>query len=331
MTTTAVTLVYILSLQSFGTVRSLNLSTVPELLLQKTPPNLRSTADKEVLLHNSEPQKSDGVAIKCGEGLYLDDHRKCSKCPSGTYNNETGRTICAPCPKNMTTSGTGSTNISECSVDLCHAGQEYVNGSCHYCKVGFYKEAEGNEDCTKCPDNITTLGLASTSRTFCLIPLCRKGYFLNDQQTCSLCPIGTFKNETGSRLCSFCKSGKSTRNIGSIYASQCSVDENCVLVPEPTLMLTTDRSQVSQLYLNLTECRQQCIVDRGCLGVVFEVSGWKPTCLKYRKLHFEADYENPYDSFVKKCSSGKARRFRWSPEVIALSILVLRITIGKCL
>ncbi|KAI8781231.1 hypothetical protein BgiBS90_018582, partial [Biomphalaria glabrata] len=45
-----------------GTVRSLNLSTVPELLLQKTPPSLRSTTDTEVLLHNSEPQKSDGVA-----------------------------------------------------------------------------------------------------------------------------------------------------------------------------------------------------------------------------------------------------------------------------
>jgi hypothetical protein len=138
----------------------------------------------------------------CGKGLYdtsdVDTPIQCTKCPNGTYNNETA-----------------STSITDCKS--CTVGKFSNTPGAMECKVcieGFTMRLSGeigavshDEACDKCPRGSSS----PTSAT--------------GTQICEVCPIGSYSNRDGG-LCILCPENTNTSNTNSMGATACTCDES---------------------------------------------------------------------------------------------------------
>merc|ERR1711988_2026760 len=91
------------------------------------------------------------------------------------YKEGNGSELCTECPDNMITDSVGSTSLSDCKKKECEPGKEESNGNCVNCKKNFYKEGNGSELCTECPDNMVTDTVGSTSLSDCKTKECEPG------------------------------------------------------------------------------------------------------------------------------------------------------------
>ena len=55
---------------------------------------------------------------------------------------------------------------------------------------------------------------------------CEPGFYSSDNSTCTACPIGTFKNQSGNDACSPCHKDFTTDNIARTEESECFVGES---------------------------------------------------------------------------------------------------------
>ncbi|KAI8779756.1 laminin subunit alpha isoform X3 [Biomphalaria glabrata] len=202
----------------------------------------------------------------CEAGFYSMDNISCLACPKRTYKSTPGNQACLPCPPGKTTIRTGSTDIGYCSKSLCGPGQEYKNNNCSECNMGFYKEEEGNGDCTECPDHKTTSGQASTSRSSCNISniLWRRFFFLKNNSSCYVCPNGTYKNFTGNYRCLKCPMNKTTIRVGSTDISNCSFYCANICTKNDPCRFTGTSSCVCPSGYYGPKCTKRC--SPGCLN-----------------------------------------------------------------
>ena len=83
--------------------------------------------------------------------------------PLGTMHQPCGQTDAC---KHITSPQT-SLVLLLYSVVTCKAGFYLNNEQCEECPIGFYKQLEGNSNCTSCPENATTEALGAVVEKQC--------------------------------------------------------------------------------------------------------------------------------------------------------------------
>ncbi|KAL3870939.1 hypothetical protein ACJMK2_038967 [Sinanodonta woodiana] len=116
----------------------------------------------------SEPSSGSLQCVECNPGYYYDNEtHKCTQCPKGTFQNESGQMLCIQCMPNQTTIDTGSTVC----IDACPPGSWSKTGAeqevCSPCPTGTYFEGYGATVCKRCPASETTLSEGSVNMDSC--------------------------------------------------------------------------------------------------------------------------------------------------------------------
>lgn len=154
----------------------------------------------------------------CSPGTYstyVEPNSKCTSCPIGTYQSQSGMTYCVTCPAGSFQSVTGS-------------------ASCQPCPFGYYQPDTGGTTCILAQ----MTGRYSVSSTSVVV--CPKGSYQDEPgaDTCKPCGLGTYQTLTGQTSCIFC-SGPYNSYYGSIACPQTTDTEQCRISLQPSTSLTT--------------------------------------------------------------------------------------------
>lgn len=186
--------------------------------------------------------------INCGAG-YINTNNGCQPCQSGFYSTHANATVCLPCsagqysqvadssckscPVNSFSSAT-SAYCQQCPLNMgsaagssscaCKGGFELVNGICHPCQSGRFKDSIGNVSCGVCPAG-TRSGIGAAVCNSCPANTwssigsstcsCDIGFGFNGS-ACVGCVVDTFKAEVGNSSCIQCPTQSfSAANAGS--------------------------------------------------------------------------------------------------------------------
>ncbi|KAL3877080.1 hypothetical protein ACJMK2_034835 [Sinanodonta woodiana] len=195
----------------------------------------------------------------CTAGYYISPSNKsqCLPCDKGYYQPNKWNTSCIQCDTDKTTERNGSTTITDCIL-VCPPGKEDISlGSCSFCKRGYYKTEDIAAKCTACPAKTTTVGEGANSSSFCSLPACEPGYYLDvARNICSLCDYDKYQDNFWQESCINCPTGYVTLNTGATKLSDCVVDcasgyeyvassQNCRICPRGSYRNKTIRSQTS--------------------------------------------------------------------------------------
>jgi cysteine-rich repeat protein len=92
---------------------------------------------------------------------------------------------------------------------------------CHPCAPGSYSpHVDHDGNCSLCPGNSTSLPAISV-REQCM---CKRGYYGADVEDCTICPVGKYKDQVGSHVCTPCPNNSHTYSSGSQKFSDCVCD-----------------------------------------------------------------------------------------------------------
>ncbi|XP_014671305.1 PREDICTED: sushi, von Willebrand factor type A, EGF and pentraxin domain-containing protein 1-like [Priapulus caudatus] len=175
------------------------------------------------MLHNN-------TCFNCPKGTYYNpEYRDCVGCLTGTYQDEEGQLDCKECPDNKTTIGEGGNAVSDCRVK-CKPGHYSTTRlePCLACPAGTYQPGHGENECTPCPNKLTTLEGAQLESE--CTTLCPKGYFSETgNQDCYSCPRGFYQSSLGQKGCINCPEGQSTETTGSRFHTDCRDINECEL------------------------------------------------------------------------------------------------------
>lgn len=122
-------------------------------------------------------------------------------CPKGTYQNEEGKTSCKSCPTGFGCSATGITSVARCPSGTTESG----TGNQTYCRG--VETTNASEDCTA-----GYYQKKNSSKTYCI-----------GQPAGSICPKGTYQNETGKTSCKLCPAGQYQDKLGETSCKPCPV------------------------------------------------------------------------------------------------------------
>ena len=164
----------------------------------------------------------------CRPGYTGSDPDSCAACAAGSFKGSEGGAACAPCAAD-TFSYEAAASCTACGPHLeseagqgqcqCSAGYFSDNiNACEACAPGTFKAGAGNSSalCLPCADNTYTAGGAASCSdcpedSVSEAPgdiyacLCKPGYKRTAADTCSMCPAGSAKSETGNAVsCSLC-------------------------------------------------------------------------------------------------------------------------------
>ena len=229
--------------------------------------------------------------LVCKEGTFLNNKKKCEKCPAGKYSSK-GENKCQDCP----------------------AGQYSGEGAnqCKKCASGFYSNA-GSKSCIKCPNGYFSVEGGSSCIKICnngQYPVKDKCYSCEDGTyskagafKCTNCPAGTYSNK-GATSCILCPSGK----FSSVSSAQCF---ECPAGSYSNIGSSTCTKCSAGFYSNkgssqCTKCRAGTFSLSGsyacnkCPAGTYSSIGAK-TCLKCPT----GEYSSEGSSSCKKCSSGQ--------------------------
>lgn len=105
-----------------------------------------------------------------------------------------------------------------------------TESTCGACALGTYKADIGNAVCTVCAAGLSTVATASTADTNCVCGLintisaalctCNAGFYQLDN-TCTPCPIGSYKAANGTGTCTTCANFQTTAIAGGATAADC--------------------------------------------------------------------------------------------------------------
>ena len=174
----------------------------------------------------SKAERGSSSCSPCPSGKYKSGSNMCTNCPRGKYRTTTGAPdilSCIDCPIGKYSTILGSTTITNCIT--CRTGTvsnqigASSNSTCTLCDIGKYRDVGMNPGgaCANCdPGKISNMGSGT-----CIS--CSAGYYKSSADTCSPCPIGTYRptiNGNGIASCTSCPSGRIS-NIGSTSCTPC--------------------------------------------------------------------------------------------------------------
>ena len=139
---------------------------------------------------------------------------------------------CSSCPANFTTISGSAASGCECDVGYSNSSTNTTSQNwCGSCKIGTYKNSTGNiswaygrsasdgcvvdDGCCQCPQNRTTLSVATVESVECL---CMRGF---GGSGCKVCSAGKYKENISMGECVSCPFGSTTVDMGSSAASHC--------------------------------------------------------------------------------------------------------------
>lgn len=158
------------------------------------------------------------VCTLCSPGTYstyVEPNTKCTACPIGTYQSQTGMSYCTSCPAGSYQDQTGWS-------------------TCQSCPFGLYQPDTGATTCILAP--LTARYSVSSSS----IVQCPIGSYQDEPaaDTCKPCGLGTYQNLVGQTSCIFCN-GIYNSYYGSITCPQTTDTEQCRIGLQPNTFLTT--------------------------------------------------------------------------------------------
>ncbi|GBO08937.1 Sushi, von Willebrand factor type A, EGF and pentraxin domain-containing protein 1, partial [Araneus ventricosus] len=106
---------------------------------------------------------------------------------------------------------------------LCSSGTFYEASAkeCWDCPFGHYQQREGQMQCLKCPEGMTTEYTRSRNITECK-GICLPGtYSPTGLETCLSCPAGTYQEREGQKVCNLCPEGTTTASSQSVSILEC--------------------------------------------------------------------------------------------------------------
>ncbi|TKR61256.1 hypothetical protein L596_028389 [Steinernema carpocapsae] len=175
--------------------------------------------------------KSIGQCIlECQSGYRLDRvANQCRPCGYNHFQPSRGQSSCLKCPDGTVALTQTATTRSEC-LTKCGPGQqrkESTPGLCESCPRGTFK-AEGDEVCQSCPEALTTSSTGATDIKYCNLPNCEPGSYLDPKKRqCEFCPLGEYQDLKGTTSCKSCKSGFTTKTIGTKDNVECVSTNQC--------------------------------------------------------------------------------------------------------
>ena len=161
---------------------------------------------------------------KCSPGYYYDEVPElCRACGHGKYQAEEGKFSCNLCPPGFTTRTKKATSAEECRADCGDGEQLGLDEECAPCPVGTFRTQGLHRGCQACPTGRTTSRAGSVNESSCSLPICVAGQYLSAQDdSCKLCPIGTYQPEDQQTSCIPCPPDTSTIAAGATSRDQCS-------------------------------------------------------------------------------------------------------------
>lgn len=158
---------------------------------------------------------------RCRRGSVFDEDKgTCETCPNDTFTRRKGARRCSPCPAG-TVSAPGAQGPGDCRN--CPRGTQVVRRQrasfviCVECPVGQTTFVENSDSCSGCPEG--TFRDKSTTRTNPpdVCEPCRVGTFGDETglRRCKRCPVGFFQNELGQTSCKKCPEDSTSRGLGS--------------------------------------------------------------------------------------------------------------------
>jgi hypothetical protein len=177
---------------------------------------------------DSVPASTDKSNCLCKAGYESSGEENCTACASGKAKAY-GSGMCIGCAEFMQP---GSDNSCQ-----CNAGYKQLDNACTACEIGAFKNIFGNTSvatddcelvekfspalgitkpsCCKCPENRTTLIVASNQSSDCL---CQIGFGGSD---CNACTHGKYKSNVSMHECVSCAFGATTMSTASTAVSDC--------------------------------------------------------------------------------------------------------------
>jgi len=153
------------------------------------------------------------------------------KCPIGTCSGDVAVTdilTCKACDTPNSLSTPGSTSIANC---VCIPGHFRQSSACVECLEGTYKSAFNDKNCLSCPPSTVSVGsipyspAGSISLTQCS-SICIAGWYSADDETCTQCPEGKYKEIVGNSNCQACALSQDANTI-QISAPGSTLDVAC--------------------------------------------------------------------------------------------------------
>jgi hypothetical protein len=193
------------------------LSTVSEISDSTLGAALGAVLNVTVNVTSSEPVRAVEtrfVEQSCPKGYWCTAGEEVA-CEVGTYQpneNVDSAQACLPCMANAKTAAAAATSLSDCtcSVELgfievlsevgdrtcvCpegHTPNEMTPPRCVPCEIGLFKDQTGNQRCSSCSSDATTLAVGTKEAIDCV---CLAGLYDTDADketlSCAVCPHGT--------------------------------------------------------------------------------------------------------------------------------------------
>lgn len=291
-----------------------------------------------------------GSCEKCPMGTWKSDTGEfaCTDCFAGTHSAEVGATnvsACTPCPR-ASTSVVGSSSVGACK---CNPGFHGADGeACTDCPPGTFKSFPGSEHCTDCGDNTYSKVVAASAESTCgICPknsssqmgsaacVCDAGYFMDDDESCTLCAPGKYSLGIAPSLCQSCPSNSYSGAGSALNDCICNVGSTgvnggaCTLCESGKFKTHTGDAGCEQCATSFTSqpgstgpCTIKCPSDsvsvngitcESCSTGKHKAREWDQTCCKGGEyLQFEralclacalGTYSAPKDTVGERCTA----------------------------
>ncbi|XP_055866684.1 sushi, von Willebrand factor type A, EGF and pentraxin domain-containing protein 1-like isoform X3 [Biomphalaria glabrata] len=272
---------------------------------------------KTTLTEGSNSRESCNSTF-CDRGTSTTDNITCVDCANGTYKSSPGNQPCTPCPGNKTTFNFGSTDQRNCSITHCDKGFfQSENGLCSVCPNGTYKNFTGNQPCSKCPMNKTTLNVGSTDISNCSLDcatICGKNDPCRDTGTSTcVCKSGYYGPECSKRCSPGCLNTSCSKNNGSCPCKEGYYGAKCLKTG----------------YLDRNNRWSDHYVQKNCSEQICPCSlGWFGQSCQYRDLGVEAIMDNQVlnDNNDSTCGKQNNVTVDWLEEIHAITWIRLVFT-----
>ncbi|XP_052765018.1 uncharacterized protein LOC128206514 isoform X2 [Mya arenaria] len=159
----------------------------------------------------------------CQVGTYRNaDDTGCIDCPIGQYQPNEYQTQCLNCPTGTSTMNTRSNSSNDCLM-YCPSGQQMTSNGCQSCPRGYYRDENDGLflPCKMCDIEFITPGVGAISENQCIVGNCSAGFKLKTDNTCEICPKGSYSANKWLTTCTLCGQHLTTENAGAVSPDLC--------------------------------------------------------------------------------------------------------------
>lgn len=140
----------------------------------------------------------------------------CAMCKPSYYKSSIANARCTACPANSFSNVTGATSPKDCTCNTNYWGVATNGTNCSYCFLGT-KPAGNNLTC-----NCKSSAIRGATAHDCVCAA-GKGY-VSAQDTCTNCPLNTYKAGQNRNTCSSCPAHSTTDAVASTAQTDCICD-----------------------------------------------------------------------------------------------------------